>query len=192
MGKQKQEKNSKYNVKVGCKELRDNWDKTKSVKQNMEELGVAFDANTAMPIKSAKKDIVSKISSVEGDSNSGTSKVTKPHVVESLEKESLENQPKKQNFRFSREQVRWISSMMDKHGQDYKAMARDAKNHFQETPNQIKGKILKFMSIPDHYAVYLRERGLIPKSVDKEEEEEDAGEQEDHVEEDGDEEEEEA
>merc|ERR550519_33877 len=67
-------------------------------------------------------------------------------------------------FRFSREQVMWLSYMIDKHQDDYKAMARDKKNHFQETPKQIKGKILKFMNIPEQYAVFARERGLIEKS----------------------------
>merc|ERR550519_2911647 len=67
-------------------------------------------------------------------------------------------------FRFCREQVMWLSYMIDKHQDDYKAMARDKKNHFQETPKQIKGKILKFMNIPEQYAVFARERGLIEKS----------------------------
>merc|ERR1712243_449334 len=59
-----------------------------------------------------------------------------------------------------------ISYMMDKHGMDFKAMARDPKNHYQETPAKLKGMVTKFISIPEHYAPYCKERGLITPSAD--------------------------
>ncbi|KAK3095549.1 hypothetical protein FSP39_015991 [Pinctada imbricata] len=45
--------------------------------------------------------------------------------------------------------------MMEKYGEDYKAMARDSRNHFQDTPKQIKRKIQVFKSIPEQYNEYL-------------------------------------
>ena len=54
--------------------------------------------------------------------------------------------------------------MMDKHGEDWSAMARDPKNHYQETPAKLRGMVTKFISIPEHYAVYCKERGLIQAS----------------------------
>ena len=54
--------------------------------------------------------------------------------------------------------------MMDKHGDDWSAMARDPKNHYQETPAKLRGMVTKFISIPEHYAVYCKERGLIQAS----------------------------
>ena len=41
------------------------------------------------------------------------------------------------------------------------AMAKDKKNIWQETPKQIRQKVLKFVSIPEHFAVYAKERGLL-------------------------------
>ena len=41
------------------------------------------------------------------------------------------------------------------------AMSRDPKNHYQETPKQIRQKILKFVSIPEQFAPYAREKGLL-------------------------------
>ncbi len=43
----------------------------------------------------------------------------------------------------------------------FQAMAKDPKNHYQETPKQIRQKILKFISIPEQFAVYVREKGLL-------------------------------
>ena len=40
-------------------------------------------------------------------------------------------------------------------------MARDPKNVWQETPKQIRQKVKKFISIPQHFAIYCRERGLL-------------------------------
>ena len=68
---------------------------------------------------------------------------------------------RKQTFRFPREQVRWLSYCLDKHGDNFKAMARDPKNIWQETPKQIRQKLLKFISIPDQFNVYASERGLL-------------------------------
>ena len=58
-------------------------------------------------------------------------------------------------------QVKFISSMMDKHKFNFKAMSRDPNNHYQETPRNLQHKVRKFMSIPDHYVPYCRERGLL-------------------------------
>merc|ERR1712013_185591 len=56
---------------------------------------------------------------------------------------------------------------MDKYKMDFKAMARDPKNHYQETPAKLKGMVTKFISIPEHYAPYCKERGLITPSEKK-------------------------
>merc|ERR1739842_62175 len=77
---------------------------------------------------------------------------------------------------FTPTQVQLISYMMDKHGEDWSAMARDPKNHYQETAAKLRGMVTKFISIPEHYAVYARERGLIEASVKPDEKEEEADE----------------
>ena len=40
-------------------------------------------------------------------------------------------------------------------------MAKDKKNIWQETPKQIRQKVLKFVSIPEQFAAYAKERGLL-------------------------------
>merc|ERR1712062_636434 len=92
-------------------------------------------------------------------------KVTKPEVVTQLEDEA--NVEAKPTFRFTPTQDQLIPHMMDKHGMDFKAMARDPKNHYQETPAKLKGMVTKFISIPEHYAPYCKERGLISPSEEK-------------------------
>ena len=42
-------------------------------------------------------------------------------------------------------------------------MARDRKNIYQETPKQIRQKVVKFQNIPQQFAVYAKERGLLGK-----------------------------
>ena len=42
-------------------------------------------------------------------------------------------------------------------------MARDPKNVWQETPKQLRQKVKKFVSIPEHFAIYCKERGLLEK-----------------------------
>ena len=51
--------------------------------------------------------------------------------------------------------------MMDRLGMDFKAMARDPRNHYQETPKAIESKVRRFIRIPEHYAVYCKERGKL-------------------------------
>ena len=71
-------------------------------------------------------------------------------------------------------QVQLISHMMDKHGEDWAAMARDPKNHYQETAAKLRGMVRKFISIPEQYVVFCKERGIIQPSEKPVEEEKEA------------------
>merc|ERR1711872_938365 len=161
-----QERTTKFNVKVDCKAMKDVWDNRVTLKENMAAMGVALDANQVMPFAGTKKKLINKLKkqnkvAVEEVS---TVKVTKPDVLSQLEAEA--NVEAKPTFRFTPTQVQLISYMMDKHGMNFKAMARDPKNHCQETPAKLKGMVTKFISIPEHYAPYCKERGLITPSAD--------------------------
>ena len=46
-----------------------------------------------------------------------------------------------QTFHFTLSQVQLITYMMDKHGEDWGAMARDPRNHYQETPAKLRGMV---------------------------------------------------
>merc|ERR1711913_199056 len=164
--RQKLEKTSKFNVKVGCKVVRDAWDHRVSVRENMSRMGMVLNASDVMPVSGTKQKLVNNMKklknvSVEEDAETAADSpiVTKPEVIAKLSEEA--NVPVKQNFRFTTSQVQLITHMMDKHGTDFKAMARDPRNHFQETPAKLRGMIRKFISIPEHYAPYCKERGLL-------------------------------
>merc|ERR1712080_118087 len=152
-------------VKVDCKSMKDVWNSRVSLKENMEAMGVAIDANIVLPKISAKKKMLKdlkKRAGKEEEMEEGEEK-KKTEVVKKLEVEAA--YIPKQSFRFSPSQVQLISYIMDKHGEDWGAMARDRKNHYQETPAKLRGMVRKFISIPEHYAVYRKERGLIQPSI---------------------------
>lgn len=163
--RQNLEKTSKFNVKVGCKVVRDAWDHRVSVRENMSRMGIVLNASDVMPVPGTKKKLVNDMKklknvSVEEETEAvAESSIMKPEVIAKLSQEA--NVPVKQNFRFTTSQVQLITHMLDKHGSDYKAMARDPRNHFQETPAKLRGMIGKFISIPEHYAPYCKERGLL-------------------------------
>merc|ERR1711913_72510 len=173
--RQKLEKTSKFNVKVGCKVVRDAWDHRVSVRENMSRMGIVLNASDVMPVSGTKQKLVNKMKklknvSVEEETETAAeSTITKPEVLAKLSEEA--NVPAKQNFRFTTSQVQLITHMMDKHGTDCKAMARDPRNHYQETPAKLKGMIRKFISIPEHYAPYCRDRGLLQTEKSDEREE---------------------
>ena len=157
-----QEKTTKFNIKVDCQAMKESWDNRISAKENLDNMGIVMSATELMPIISTKKSMVKKMKKMKNGSNDDVAnkvQVTRPEVVEKLVQEA--NVERKQNFRFSSQQVKFITYMMDKHGDDYEAMSRDHKNHYQETPAKIRGMITKFISIPEHYAPYLKERGLL-------------------------------
>merc|ERR1712098_1017684 len=125
-------------------------------------MGVAVNANEVLPKVSAKKKRVEELMKLKGLDVPVVAeevKKEKSNVVEKLEVEA--KYEAKQTFRFTPIQVQLITYMMDKHGEDWSAMARDPKNHYQETAAKLKGMVNKFVSIPEHYVVYCKERGLI-------------------------------
>merc|ERR1712209_145898 len=162
--RKQQEKTTKFNVKVDCEVIKEAWDNRISVKENLSKMGIVLNASDMMPVTGPKKKMVNKMKTLKNIAvdESVENKVTKPDVLQKLTEEA--SVPAKQNFRFSSTQVKLITYMMDKHGSDYKAMSRDPKNHYQETPAKLRGMITKFISIPEHYAVYCKERGLIQAS----------------------------
>merc|ERR1712215_403762 len=159
--RKQQERTTKFNVKVDCKAMKDVWDHRISVKENMATMGVVLNAKDVMPVSGTKKKTVDRFKVLNDKPLKEQTRrsVTKPEVIKQLETEA--NVEAKQNFRFTPTQVHLITYMMDKHGMDFKAMARDPKNHYQETPAKLKGMINKFISIPEHYAPYCKSRGLI-------------------------------
>jgi hypothetical protein len=108
-----QEKTTKFNVKVDCKTLKDNWDREKSLKQNMLNLGVAFDANAVVPIKTTKKrflesnlETAEKAAPAAETERASAALEAGSSVVGQLEAEAAIVKPP--TFRFSTEQVKWI------------------------------------------------------------------------------------
>jgi len=161
-----EEKGSKHLIKVTNDTIKASWDNSKPAKDNLDTMGLAYDPNKVVKHLTAKKKMVESLKENAGtaihqtESPSRDSSTATECVVRQLEEE-VARIPRKSSFRFPPEQVRFITYMMSKYGEDYKAMARDRRNEWQETPKQIKQKIVKFRSIPEQFAKYARENGLL-------------------------------
>ena len=104
--------------------MKASWDNTKAVKDNLDAMGLAYDPNKVIKNKSVKSKMVEKLkeSRAELKTENGqveSTPVSPAPVVQQLEKE-IASMPRKNSFRFPPEQVKFITFMMDKYGEDYK------------------------------------------------------------------------
>ncbi|XP_063381305.1 nucleolar protein 16 [Cydia fagiglandana] len=159
---------------VNCKTLKEAWDMKKSTLRNLKEMGLANDPNKAIKIPNYKqeqlkraKKIINQEESSESEEDTEVKIIPKKEVVERLEKEA--RAPRERKFMLPKGQVEYLTYLLDKYGHDYKAMARDKKNFYQETWKQIRAKIKTFMGIPKQYGEYLQARGLLDKEIDEKE-----------------------
>ncbi|XP_071947974.1 nucleolar protein 16-like [Antedon mediterranea] len=149
-----------------CEQIKKNWDPKKTVKNNMKDMGLSYDPNESVPMPKTK-DVMkpkhlkeSEQMDVDNQQMRKKKKTdpTKLHVVEELEDISKLPTNPKNTIRLSVPVVQRCVYMLDKYGEDYKAMARDKKNYYQETPKQIKQTINLFKKIPSQYNEYLKSK----------------------------------
>ncbi|XP_043464890.1 claspin [Leptopilina heterotoma] len=149
---------------IKCKQIKDAWEVKRSIKGNLKEMGLAADPNEIFKIPNSKKQALENVSNVKAtekflEENVIVKPPSKVYVAESLEKEA--KTPRERLFKLPKNQVQFVTYMMDKYGEDYKAMTRDKKNYYQLTWKQIRAKINSFKNIPEQYAEYLVEKGEI-------------------------------
>ncbi|CAK8688872.1 unnamed protein product [Clavelina lepadiformis] len=70
---------------------------------------------------------------------------------------------KEKRFQLPSEDVLFCTHMLEKHNDDYKAMARDKRNMYQLTPKQIRNKIREFKRSKQQYEKYLNDKRHLSK-----------------------------
>ncbi|XP_054611503.1 nucleolar protein 16 [Dunckerocampus dactyliophorus] len=138
----------KANPRIENKEIREAWDQRKSTARNLMEMGLAFDPNRSLPIK--KESVLG----LRKETKAPVKIVTKPYVLNRLEEEaSLRGKDTKT---LSSDLIEYVQHMIREHKDNYKAMARDEKNYYQDTPKQIKRKINEYKRChPEHYDSFI-------------------------------------
>uniref|UniRef100_A0A3P8X4G4 Nucleolar protein 16 n=1 Tax=Cynoglossus semilaevis TaxID=244447 RepID=A0A3P8X4G4_CYNSE len=113
------------------RQVRRAWDEHKSVSRNLRDMGLSLDPNRSLPIK--------KSSVNQSETPAGSALITKPYVLNQLEEEA--GRPQKNSKTLSSDLIEFVQHMIREHQDDHKAMARDEKNYYQDTPSQIRRKI---------------------------------------------------
>ncbi|XP_056586618.1 nucleolar protein 16 [Triplophysa dalaica] len=123
----------KDNPHIECAQIRRAWDDQKTTKQNFADMGLFVGQKGILPIKTKKN--MEEEEQQPMDSNVPL----KPYVIKAMEEEA--SQKVSQKLTCSRDMIEYVQHMVREHNENYKAMARDEKNYYQDTPKQIKRKV---------------------------------------------------
>ncbi|XP_063435437.1 uncharacterized protein LOC134716388 [Mytilus trossulus] len=140
----KEWKNSKKLPTIECKQIKKAWIKNKSVEQNMRLMGLSSDPNITLKVPSIKQMLDNENKKTQKKEKNIKQTTT---VIKELEEEA--SIPPAKTLQLSEPLVRYCVCMLESYGEDYKAMAKDRKNYYQDTPKQIKRKINSFKNTPD-------------------------------------------
>ncbi|KAG7484703.1 hypothetical protein MATL_G00052850 [Megalops atlanticus] len=133
--------------RIECPQIRNAWNDKKSVAQNLKDMGLAFDPNLALPMRK------NKVPGADAE-ETVSPLVRKPYVVKGLEEEA--SLPTKDTKSLSRDIIEYVQYMIKEHNDNYKAMARDEKNYYQDTPKQIKRKVDQYKRFhPEEYTAFI-------------------------------------
>ncbi|XP_058172907.1 nucleolar protein 16 [Anopheles ziemanni] len=134
---------------------------------NIEDMGLAYDVNKAVPIRTMKQQMKEMAFELQAKAKTIGEDVPEPapkrrskqYVAEALERDAKEFRGT--SYRLAKPQVRQITAMIDKHGFNYLAMERDRTNTNQETWRQFRRKIWKFLKITEQSTPYLERKGWL-------------------------------
>ncbi|XP_063059197.1 nucleolar protein 16-like [Engraulis encrasicolus] len=133
---------------IECKQIRNAWDNKKTVQQNLKDMGLQHSSKSVLPIQQTKH-----IQSDSMDVDTDGMIVRKPYVISAMESEASNAKPNVKTM--SRDMIEYAQHMMREHGENYKAMARDEINYYQDTPAQIRRKIENYKRYyPEEYAAF--------------------------------------
>ncbi|XP_077403671.1 nucleolar protein 16 [Vanacampus margaritifer] len=146
--KLKKKFNKKANPRIENKQIREAWDQSKSMDRNLKDMGLVSDPNRSFPIKRES------LLGLRKERTAPAHPVIKPYVVNQMEVEA--NLPMKDTKTLSTDLIEYAQHMIREHKEDYKAMARDEKNYYQDTPKQIKRKINEYKRChAQHYDAFV-------------------------------------
>ncbi|ELT96654.1 hypothetical protein CAPTEDRAFT_93331, partial [Capitella teleta] len=129
--------------------LKNAWDKKKGTKANMAELGLSLNPNESIPIVNTRY----APKPAKEETKKGKKKTQNRSIVQELEAEASMSQKKIEVL--SEPESLFCITLMKQYGEDYVAMAKDYRNYYQETPKQIRKKIMQFKKSQVNYAEYL-------------------------------------
>ncbi|KAJ8266845.1 hypothetical protein GJAV_G00135340 [Gymnothorax javanicus] len=134
--------------RIECPQIRNAWNDKKSVARNLAEMGLAFDPNQSLPVSKPMDP------GTEMEIEAPKPLVIKPYVIKDLEAEA--STPGKSTKSLSADLIEYVQHMIKEHKDDFKAMARDEKNYYQDTPKQIRRKVEQYKRIhPGHYSRFM-------------------------------------
>ncbi|XP_011302027.1 uncharacterized protein [Fopius arisanus] len=151
---------------ITCPQIKQAWDTKKSTKTNLHQMGLAYDPNQILKVPNVKNAMIKKAKrQASGEISESEEEPVKKKIPKKVkvaqELEAEARAPRQRMFRLPKGQVLFLTYLMDKYGEDYEAMARDKKNHYQLTWRQIRQKINTFKNIPEQYSEYLVQSGEI-------------------------------
>lgn len=149
---------------VGVPIVKKAWDEHKSIKENLTSMGLSYDPNSTLKIPTPKELLEPFLTEgkKENTPEMALSVPIKAHVAEELEVEA--KAPRVKKFELPKGQVMYLSYLIDKYGDDFKAMSKDSKNIYQETWKQIRNKIRTFQNIPSQWEAYMAGRSDAQKT----------------------------
>ncbi|XP_068709843.1 nucleolar protein 16-like [Montipora capricornis] len=136
-------------LKVLNQTLQKNWDRKKTVKQNLRSLGLAYDANAALPLpkRNKKDEKLQEVEHMEIDKE--------PTAVIKEFEEMAANEVKKERH-IPPGEAQFVLGLIQDHGNNYKDMARDKRNYYQHTPKQLKRKCEAILRSKQDFSRYLK------------------------------------
>uniref|UniRef100_A0AAQ5ZAS4 Nucleolar protein 16 n=1 Tax=Amphiprion ocellaris TaxID=80972 RepID=A0AAQ5ZAS4_AMPOC len=114
----------KYKPRIEHPQIRHAWDDNKSTARNLQEMGLAFDPNRALPVK--KQRLIGE----DGESKAPAGVVTKPYILTHLQEEA--SLPEKDTKTLSSDLIEFVQHMIREHKDDYKDDHRQLRLHPQE------------------------------------------------------------
>lgn len=159
--------------------IKEDWNRKSQANMNFIKMGIATDPNKILSKPPTYQEVL--LSRMKTDFKfKGTKPIAEydPAVgtVEKLavaakEKEDEYNRQKATKFAscsLNADDKLFVKHLLDKYDHDdYKGMARDRRNHYQETPAAIRRKILSFCQDPKVFIPYCKEKGILPESTAK-------------------------
>ncbi|KAK5858908.1 hypothetical protein PBY51_003017 [Eleginops maclovinus] len=156
--KMKKQHMKKCKPRIENSQIRNAWDDHKSTSRNLQDMGLAFDPNRSLPIQ--KKSLIRE----NREKNAPGEIVTKPYVVDQLEEEASRLQ--KDSKTLSSDLIEYVQYMIREHKDNFKEMAKDEKNYYQDTPKQIKRKLNEYQRChSEHYKAFMS--SLAPQPMDQ-------------------------